>query len=207
MTRHGLKVALKHAESLPSFSSLEEAEKFLFGLRDTLCELLEHLAEQSDVRLDYSPESLKSLEKWYFDLCACEGFGALGVTLEDFERCMGFYRGRVYTKNHPEFDWIVKESPFHPGKFEIGVSAPGFTLMIGRVAHLQELKHNVRRESMFREYRKWTTPAKASKQPIKGHRRNKPCPHCGEPLRTNQAQQCFDCGASWRTQTPSNVLD
>jgi len=25
----------------------------------------------------------------------------------------------------------------------------------------------------------------------------KPCPHCGELLRTNRAQQCFLCGSDW----------
>jgi len=26
---------------------------------------------------------------------------------------------------------------------------------------------------------------------------NKPCPHCGKPLRSNLAKQCFACGADW----------
>ena len=25
----------------------------------------------------------------------------------------------------------------------------------------------------------------------------KPCPSCGRPLRTDLAQQCFECGADW----------
>ncbi len=26
------------------------------------------------------------------------------------------------------------------------------------------------------------------------------CPHCGKPLRTNRAKQCFHCGADWHTK-------
>jgi hypothetical protein len=25
----------------------------------------------------------------------------------------------------------------------------------------------------------------------------KPCPHCGKPLRTDMANQCFECGTDW----------
>lgn len=27
-----------------------------------------------------------------------------------------------------------------------------------------------------------------------------PCPHCGELLRTNKAQQCFSCGKDWHAR-------
>lgn len=31
-----------------------------------------------------------------------------------------------------------------------------------------------------------------------------PCPYCGKALRTNMAQQCFECGADWHD--PDNVV-
>ena len=31
----------------------------------------------------------------------------------------------------------------------------------------------------------------------KSYDKNMPCPHCGKPLRSNQAKQCFACGADW----------
>jgi hypothetical protein len=31
----------------------------------------------------------------------------------------------------------------------------------------------------------------------KSYDANKPCPHCGKPLRSNEAKQCFACGADW----------
>ena len=33
-----------------------------------------------------------------------------------------------------------------------------------------------------------------------------PCPYCSEPLRTEQAQQCFVCGADWHNQTESGGI-
>jgi hypothetical protein len=31
----------------------------------------------------------------------------------------------------------------------------------------------------------------------KSYAGNLPCPECGKPLRSNQAKQCFECGADW----------
>jgi hypothetical protein len=33
-----------------------------------------------------------------------------------------------------------------------------------------------------------------------GWRSSKPCPHCGAPLRSERANQCFECGADWHGQ-------
>ena len=205
MTRRGLKVALQHADSLPSFPSLDEAKRVLFQLRDDLRDRIQQLSNRCNVPLDFSPDSLKALEKWYFDLCRSDGFGQLGVTQEEFERCMGFYNGFVHTENDPRFKWIVKESPFMAGRFEIGVTKERFIRMVGRVSHLQQLKNNKRMQSMFREYKKYASPPKEPRRraPIKGHKGNKPCPECRQPLRTNQAQQCFECGATWSNDESS----
>jgi hypothetical protein len=29
------------------------------------------------------------------------------------------------------------------------------------------------------------------------YRTGKPCPYCGNPLRTDSAKQCFECGTDW----------
>jgi hypothetical protein len=156
MTRYGHKIALEHAESLPSFDSFEEAEHSLFQLRDHLRDEIERLSIECNLVLDFSPASLKVLETWYFNLCHSDGFAHLGLTQEKFERCMGVYNGFVYTENDPEFIWIVRESPFMIGRFEIGVTKGLFTKMIGRVSHLHKLKNNKRKQSMFREYKQYS---------------------------------------------------
>jgi len=46
----------------------------------------------------------------------------------------------------------------------------------------------------------WVANQSMSKQQEKG----KPCPYCGQPLRTDQAQQCLKCGMDWHD--PTNVV-
>lgn len=41
---------------------------------------------------------------------------------------------------------------------------------------------------------KWTKETRNAKRV---NYRNKKCPQCGKPLRTNTAKQCFACGANW----------
>lgn len=153
MTRRGLQVALERDKSLPSFSSQEEAERVLFELRDAFRDEIQQLAGRCEVQLDFSPESLKTLERWYFDLRHTEGFAQLGVTQEQFERCMGFYTSFVYTENEPKFRWVVTESPLVKGKFDIGVTRGQMTVMVSHHSRPLEQKNNKRMQSMYREYK------------------------------------------------------
>jgi hypothetical protein len=157
MTRHGLQVALRRDKSLPSFSSQEDAERALFQLRDELRYEIQQLADRSDVQLDFSPESLKTLERWYFDLRRTDGFAELGVSQEEFERCMGFYTSFVYTENDPNFRWSVEESPLVKGKFYIGVTKGLMTVAVSHHSRTLELKNNKRMQSIYREYKKLAT--------------------------------------------------
>ena len=156
MSRNGRKVAFEHAAALPSFASLAEAEKFYFKLRNNFRETLNTLAGKNNIPLDYSPESLKTLEKWFFDLYESGGFKKLGISQKEFEGCMGIYQGYVYTENDPEFKWIVQESSFIKGKFQMGITKGYFALMLGGQANLPILKDNKRRQSMYREYKKYS---------------------------------------------------
>lgn len=156
MSKKGIQVAFEHAESLRTFSSQLEAERFYFKLRDGLIETLDSLAKNNNIPLDFSPESLKTLEKWYFDLYEYDRFKELGISQKDFERCMGIYIGFVYTKNKPQFEWLVKESSFIKGKYEIGVTLGLCTVFLGPVSNLTKVKDNKRKQYMYREYKKYT---------------------------------------------------
>jgi hypothetical protein len=42
----------------------------------------------------------------------------------------------------------------------------------------------------------WIDRALASGD-FRTQRTGAPCPHCGQPLRTEKARQCFNCGSDW----------
>jgi len=154
MTRRGLQNALQRDSTLPTFTSRDEAERDLFQFRDDFRTEILLLAKQSEIHLDFSPESLKALEKWYFDLLARDGFQQLGITKSQFERCIGFYTCFVYTENDADFHWIVQESFLIEGKFDIAVTKGNMTIAVSHHSRPPDLKNNKRMESNYREYKK-----------------------------------------------------
>jgi hypothetical protein len=99
VSKQGLKVARQHAEGLPCFESLADAERTLFARREHLLRRLQGAAGSSpETRLDYSPESLKRLEAWYFKLLE-NSFDASGIDRTEFEQAVSMYLGEVFTKN------------------------------------------------------------------------------------------------------------
>ena len=101
---------------------------------------------------DYTPESLKNLERWYFELMETNGFKALGVSREDFECCMASYFCELAVRNCPEAKWEVQEFAFESGKFEIGVQRGLFHLMLNRFTDHYKKPNNKRQQKIFRMY-------------------------------------------------------
>jgi hypothetical protein len=99
---------------------------------------------------------LNDLETWYFELLEQRGFARLGVSREMFEECVSMYIGQVIVHNHPEFRWTVQEFALKPGKYEIGVTRHLFTRMLTGRTDLSARPSNKRRQSLWRDYRRWT---------------------------------------------------
>ena len=153
-----MKAAVEHGERLPSFSDQRSAELALFSRRDELIRQLTAVAGGSTTfSADFSPESLKSLEKWYFELWDTQSFSAVGVERAEFEKCMAMYFGEVMVRNVPEFKWVVDEYAFQPGKYEMGVQKPLSTIMLGRFTDLYSRRNNKRRQSVWREYKQYAS--------------------------------------------------
>lgn len=156
MSREGMKAAQEHGEQLPSFPDQPSAELALFGRRDELIRQLTAAADRSTTfSADFSPESLKSLEKWYFELWETKSFSALGTERAEFERWMAMYFGEVMVRNAPDFEWVVEEYSFAQGKYSIGVRKPLLAIMLGRYTDLYARRSNKRKQSVWREYRQY----------------------------------------------------
>jgi hypothetical protein len=116
--------------------------------------LFEAASKYPSFHLDYSPESLKQLEQWYFHLHETDSFRAMGIDRAMFETCMAMYFGET-TVRSAHAEWIVEPYFLAPNRYEFGVRKGSFTMMLSRFTdHFRE-PNNKKRESLFRRYMKY----------------------------------------------------
>ena len=147
MSKQGLKAALKYGEKLREFNDISEAEEYFLSYKDDLIKKLEMLCMQNPYFLpDYTVESLKKIEKWYFDL----------YDKNEFEKIMSIYFGEVVIKNNEDAKWIVNEYPFSKKRYEFMVNKGNLYMSIINKYHdLYKMQNNKRRNLIFREYNKY----------------------------------------------------
>jgi hypothetical protein len=149
MTRQGFIAALDHSEQLPVFANIDAAREQLTKVKDeTLHQLLIELAS---LKLDFSEESLKRLERWYFE-ASCPVAGATGYSVP---HALGFYLGEVLCQSG-KFQWVVEEDMLLSDRFAIGVRQGRCTIFLMR-GRTPSLKGNVRMQSLWRECQKFLT--------------------------------------------------
>jgi hypothetical protein len=155
MSRQGRFIAQQHGEGLPEFVNATEAGHYYHFLRDKhLALLFEAASNYPSIHLDYSPESLKQLEQWYFRLYETDSFPAVGIDRETFETCMAMYFGET-TMRSAHAQWIVESYFLMPNRYEFGVRKGSFTMMLTRFKdHFRE-PNNKKRDSLFRRYKKY----------------------------------------------------
>src|SRR5437867_3955204 len=108
MSRAGRRAADDLGRTLPRYGSQEEAEQALFDQRDLLLGRLRTAAAASpSFQFDLTPESLKTLERWYFEVRERGTFARYGLSPETFERCIAMYLGEGIVKNQAAFGWVV----------------------------------------------------------------------------------------------------
>jgi hypothetical protein len=152
MRKKPIDMARDFGEDLPSFNSLAEATDHYERYRQAGLETLAGVvAAKTGFALDYSPESLKSLEDSYFKLIETGGFSSLGMSQQAFESLMGIYFGAVATRNDPAVRWIVQEFAFAPGRYELGVTKGRTTVMVSSLRNLNLMQpHRKTRDRLYR---------------------------------------------------------
>ena len=154
MSNAGLDVAREFGRRLPHFQNLLEAEQALLKERDRLLDMLRSVAPGSpDFTFDLSPQSLKSLERWYFSLLERPDWTDRQFDRASLERAIAMYFGAVVVRNCPEFSWTVTEFPFLPGHYEIGIERPLYRRSLTLGLDLAARPNNKRRQSLWRDFR------------------------------------------------------
>ncbi len=157
MSRQGLKIAVKIGMSRRKFLNKESAENYFEGLKKDIFKLVEQLQnEYPNEILDYSPKSLKSIERIYFDYFDKNKFSEEFITKEEFEILLAIYYGNVYVMNE-KAKWIIKEDIFvGDNRFYLAVkSINGFiTIDFTKWGDHEKRPSNKRRQMIYREYMK-----------------------------------------------------
>lgn len=156
MSKQGLEVVARYGDDLPLFASLDDARNFYFAFRDRHLSIWARIAvEQDKFVADFSPESLKQVEAWYFDLWENELFDTYKVDRPTFERCMAMYFCEMVVRNFQDATWVVEEFVFSTGKYELGVRRQLCTYMILRFTDHYKEPNNKRRQSIYRLFNKY----------------------------------------------------
>ncbi len=157
MSKYSLNIAIKYGEALREFSDKTEAEDYFISYKDNLLNRLKAISTQTSAFFpDYTIESLKKLEKWYFDLYEKQSFDQAGLTQEEFEGMMSVYWGEVIIKNNEDAKWVVAEYPFSQKKYEFLVNKGLCSVSVVNKFHdLCNKQSNKRRTLLFREYNRY----------------------------------------------------
>ena len=148
MSHNGMIVAGQYAQDLPAFSDHAVAEKQLFAQRDNGLREIHTLSDLTS-SLDYSPESLKALECWFFEN------GQPNTTASGYSmaHAIAFYYGEVLCRTR-NFVWIVQEFSFAKGRYEIGVKRELLTIMLTKGKKMRT-EGNKRMQSLWREFQQY----------------------------------------------------
>jgi hypothetical protein len=148
---HGLIVAGQYGDELPAFADIGAAEVALSAQRETGLQELRKV-EALTANLDYSTESLKTIERWFFEngqpVSTSDGYS--------MPHAIGFYFGEVLCRVGG-FDWVIQEFPFLKGRYEIGVQRGLLTIMLTK-GRTPQAAGNQKMASLWRECRKYAVP-------------------------------------------------
>jgi hypothetical protein len=151
-----MKLAEAYGDKLLSFPNQKEAEKMLIDLKNGRLVRINALSSNTVMfKPDFTSNSLKGLEKWFFELYENNSFGDIGTSQSEFETCVAMYFGEVAVKNN-KAKWVVEKYFLGNDKYTLGIRRNEYfaqTLM--NYGGLPLRNNNKRKESIFREYKKY----------------------------------------------------
>ena len=155
-SKKSYELVLKHSQKLKSFSSKEDAEEFFFSLKDNLLKKLENICTDcAFFKMDYTLESIKNIEKWYFELYEKNEFEILGTSREEFEEILGIYWGECAIKYNSSSIWIVEEDWLINGKYSFCINIKGWMHITYKYFNdLYKYPDNKTHKRMYREFKK-----------------------------------------------------
>jgi hypothetical protein len=158
MSKQGMKIALEVGKSRMKFDNFELAEKYFENVKKNFLEKINKLQDKyKNEKLDFSPESLKTIEKIYFDYYEKDRFNEKDISKNDFIELLGIYNGFVYVINE-KAKWKVEKEVFvNDDRYYLGIELNSWNCFIdcSGISHLEKLTNNKRRQSMYREYKKY----------------------------------------------------
>ncbi|MFN0206667.1 MAG: hypothetical protein ACKVS6_10205, partial [Planctomycetota bacterium] len=147
MVQNPLQFLIDATKGLPRFATLEEARTALFAERDQI--LARFLAELGEkLQLDYTPESLKRLEKW----CLQNGPPRPECFNYYYPQAVALYIAEMHHR-HLQWTWSVEESTFGPGQYSISVGRPGCSVEASQKWPPDPKYDNKRMQYMWRQYK------------------------------------------------------
>lgn len=145
------------AKQLPTFDSQEEANRFFINLKDEgLIEFTCFLKKHNFFEPNYAPESLKHLEKLYFQLYEENKFGDDLILIEDFELYMSLYFGEVLVRNTETYSWGGEKHFLTNNAYYLVVRKEWLSMAIARLKNYYNKKNNKTKQSLFREFKSYS---------------------------------------------------
>lgn len=148
----------ENASHLPTFDSQDEADKFFIAVKDDrLKEFLFFLEKHIFFAPDYTPETLKDVERLYYHLYEEGKFGDDLIKIEDFELCMSLYFGEVVVRNTNLFKWGAEKHFLTNNAYYLAIKKKLLSIGIARLKNYYNTKNNKTRQSLYRKYKSYST--------------------------------------------------
>ena len=142
----------------PRFKNKKEAEKYFLDYKSTYLEYLRTISKNSEMfEMDFTPDSLKRLELWYFYLKENGKFSEENIDESKLLISISIYYGEILRRNTKKWKWVIDEYPFVKNTYDLFVGRlphMGIMIQLNRKWAFYKID-NKRKQSLWREYKRY----------------------------------------------------